>query len=242
VDNLSESVGKYGATLTLDDKEFVEGMNNAEKKMDDFTDSVGGSTDKTNKKMSGFGAGLGTIAAGAIAGLGVALVGAGVAGVKMADDLQGSLNDLQASTGATEEEMKGMEDSLKNIYNNNFGESFQDIADSMALVKQNTGLTGKELESTTQNALMLRDTFGKDISESTNTANSLMKQFGISSEEAFNLMAQGIQNGADKNGDFLESLNEYAPQYKALGFSAEEFTNTLIDGAESGAFSIDKVG
>lgn len=237
-----ESVGKYGATLTLDDSQFVEGMENAGKKMDDFTSTVDGNTEKTSKKMSGFGSKLGVLAVGAVAGLGTALVGAGVAGVKMADDLKGSLNGLQASTGATEEEMKGMEESLKNIYNANLGESFQDIADSMALVKQNTGLTGEALESATKNAIMLRDTFDMDFAETTNTANSMMKQFGITSDEAFNLIAQGAQNGANKNGDLLDSLNEYAPQFKAMGFSAEEFTNVLIDGAKNGAFSIDKVG
>jgi TP901 family phage tail tape measure protein len=224
-------LGQYGAEIVLNDKNFTKNMDNAEKQMGSF-----------DKGATKFGASLGTLASGAIAGLGVALVGAGVAGVKMADNLDKALNGLQASTGATDKEMKGMEDSLKNIYNNNFGESFADIADSMALVKQNTGLAGKELEQATQTALMLRDTFGKDVTESTNTANSLMKQFGITSDEAFNLMAQGIQNGADKNGDFLESLNEYAPQFKSMGFNAEEFTNVLIDGAKNGAFSIDKVG
>jgi len=240
---LSEiSAGKYGATLTLDDSEFVEGMENAEKKMDSFTGSVDKNTSDAGKKMSGFGAGLGTIAAGAVAGLGIALVGAGVAGVGMADDLQKSLNNLQASTGVTDEEIKGMEESLKNIYNANLGESFDDIATSMASVKQNTGLTGKALEDATKNALLLRDTFEMDVTETTNTANSLMKQFGITSEEAFNLIAQGAQNGANKNGDLLDSLNEYAPQFKSMGFNAEQFTNVLIDGAQNGAFSIDKVG
>ncbi|MEH7416061.1 phage tail tape measure protein [Neobacillus drentensis] len=224
-------LGSYRAEIIIDDSQFDSSMNNAEGKIE----SVG-------KKSSLFGASLGTLATGAIAGLGVALVGAGVAGVSMADDLQKALNGLQASTGMTDDEMRGMEDSLKNIYNNNYGESFQDIADSMAIVKQNTGLTGKELETTTQNALALRDTFEFDVGESTNAANSLMKQFGITSDQAFNLIAQGAQNGANKNGDLIDSLNEYAPQFKAMGFSAEQFTNVLIDGAKNGAFSIDKVG
>jgi phage-related protein len=69
-----------------------------------------------------------------------------------------------------------------------------------------------------------------------------MKQFGISSKEAYTLMAQGAQQGADKNGDLLDTLNEYSPQFKALGFNAEQFTDVLIQGAENGAWSIDKVG
>ena len=189
-------------------------------------------------KLSGVLAG---VASGVLA-VGAALVGMGIKGVSAADDLQGALNDLQASTGATTEEIEGMEDALIRIYENNFGESFEDIADSMATVKQVTGLTGKELESATQNALMMRDTFEFDVKESVNAVNSLMKQFGITSERAYELIAIGAQNGANKNGDLLDTLNEYAPQFKALGHDAEMFLETLIEGSENGAFSIDKVG
>ncbi|MFS0776088.1 phage tail tape measure protein [Neobacillus sp. 3P2-tot-E-2] len=224
-------LGSYGAEIVLNTSQFEQGMENAETQMNN-----------AENQTKGWASNIGTIAAGAVAGLGIALAGVGIAGFKMADDLDKSLNGLQASTGATQEEMKGMEESLKNIYNANLGESFDDIAQSMALVKQNTGLTGEELEKTTKNALMLRDTFEMDVAETTNAANSLMKQFGITSDEAFNLIAQGAQNGANKNGDLIDTLNEYAPQFQAMGFSAEEFTNVLIDGAQNGAFSIDKVG
>ncbi|MGG3683969.1 phage tail tape measure protein [Aeribacillus composti] len=223
-------LGKYGATIELDDSQFEKAMSNAENKID-----------STDKKSKLFGKNLGALATGALAGLGTALVGAGVAGIKMASDIDGSLKQLQAQTGATDNEMKSMEQSLKNIYSQGYGESFADVADAMALVKQNTGLAGKELEKTTQNAIALRDTFGLDVAETTNAANSLMKQFGITADQAYNLIAQGAQNGANKNGDMLDTLNEYAPQFKALGFSAEEFTNVLIDGAKNGQFSIDKV-
>lgn len=224
-------LGSYGAEIVLNDSQFEQTMRNSENSL----------TSHENK-MNNWASKIGIITTGAIAGFATALAGATVAGVKMSDDLHKALNGLQASTGATDLEMKGMEESLKNIYNNNFGEDFQDIADSMALVKQNTGLVGDSLESTTKNAIMLRDTFGKDIEETTRTANGLMNQFGLTSKEAFNLMAQGIQNGADKNGDLLDSLNEYGVQFYQLGFNAEQFTNILIDGAESGSFSIDKVG
>jgi TP901 family phage tail tape measure protein len=224
-------LGSYGAELTLDSSQFEQGMSNAEAQINN-----------TENKAKGFGSNLGIIAGGAIAGFGAALVGAAVAGVKMSDDLHKALNGLQSSTGATDDQMKGMEQSLKNIYNANFGQSFDDIAQSMATVKQNTGLTGQALEDATKNALLLRDTFEMDVNETTNTANSLMKQFGITSEQAYNLIAQGAQNGANKNGDLLDSLNEYAPQFQAMGFSAEQFTNVLIDGAKNGQFSIDKVG
>ena len=47
-----------------------------------------------------------------------------------------------------------------------------------------------------------------------------MKNFNISAEEAYGLIATGAQNGADKNGDLLDTLNEYSAQFAALGLSA----------------------
>ncbi len=162
--------------------------------------------------------------------------------VKKADELKQSYNTLQTQTGATDEEMKNLEQSLKNIYSNNYGESFEDIAQAMAEVKNQTGLTGEELEKTTQNAIALRDTFGFEVQESTRTADMMMKQFGLTSEEAFNLIAQGSQAGLDKNGNLLDSINEYSVHFSQLGFSAEDMFNMIKNGAESGVFDIDKLG
>lgn len=174
--------------------------------------------------------------------IGAAVLAAGAAPVHMSDNLQKALNNTQASTGAAEAEMAGMRDTMIEIYNTGLGESFADIGQAMATVKQVTGQTGAELQSTTQSALLLRDTFDVEVNESVRAVNTMMKQFGISGEEAYALIAQGAQMGANKNDDLLDSLNEYSVQFKALGFSAEQMTSILIDGAENGAWSIDKIG
>jgi phage-related minor tail protein len=208
----------------------------------DETDQRAEKTSGTFGKMGGAAKKLGGFLGGAlVAGAGAALAGLGGL-VKVGDDLQKSLNSLQTQTGASTEEMKGMEESLKNIYKNNFGESFEDIAHSMANVKQTTGLAGEELEAMTQNALMLRDTFEFEVEESTRAAESMMKQFGISSEQAMTLIAQGAQNGANKNGDLLDILNEYSPALSSIGLTAEDSMNMLINSSQNGAWSVDKIG
>lgn len=162
--------------------------------------------------------------------------------VNKALDLDKSLNGLQASTGATNEEMAGLETSLKNIYANNYGESFEDIANALAEVKTQTGLAGEELEKTTENALAMRDTFGMEVNESIRSVDMMMKQFGLTSDEAYNLIAQGAQNGLDKNDNLLDSVNEYSVHFSQLGFNAEEMFNMFSNGAKSGVFDIDKLG
>lgn len=174
-------------------------------------------------------------AAGAIAGV---FIGSASFGTKS----KAALNGLQAQTGATKEEMEALKQVVTDIYTDNLGDSIEDVADSMAQVKQITKQTGDELKGTTKQALLMRDTFNFDVEESINTVNGLMENFKITSEEAYTLIAQGAQQGANKNGDLLDVMNEYSVQFAKLGLSAEEFTNVLISGAEQGAFQIDKVG
>ena len=162
--------------------------------------------------------------------------------ISSGDQFNQAINQMAASTGATGAELEGLRDVVKDVYGNNFGESYDDAANAVAEVSKQTGLMGEELQKATEGAFALGDTFGYEVNESTRAASALMNNFGISAEEAYNLIAVGAQNGADQNGDLLDTLNEYSTQYAALGLSAEQFTQSLISGAESGAFSIDKVG
>lgn len=213
-------VGELFAQLKLDKSKFDKGVDGAEGRF---------------SKLSGV---LKGAVAGAAASAGAALAGS----VMGADRLRDSLNGLQAQTGATDGEMKGMEKSLRNIYANNYGDSFQDIADSMAQVENATGKTGAALETLTTDALKLRDTFGYEVSESARTAQTMIKNFGITGEQAMTLIAQGAQEGLDKHGDMLDTFNEYSVYFNQMGFEAEGMFNILADGAKNGAFNLDKVG
>lgn len=208
------------------------------------------SIDDTTKKGEGMGSKIGnafTNIGKASAIVGGAVVGAsaliGGMAVKTSTDIQKAMNSYASSTGMAKEETEKYKDVLEGIYKNNYGENFEDIADSMSLVKTQLGdISDAELQKVTESALAMRDTFEYDVNESVRTVKQMMTQFGISSDEAFNLIAQGAQNGLDKNGDMLDSINEYSVHFEQLGFDAEEMFNLLKAGAESGAFTVDKAG
>ena len=164
---------------------------------------------------------------------------AAVASVKSMDDMTKALNQYRTATGTAAESMGDIEDSIKRLYNNNLGENFEDIAQSMALIRQQTKLTGSELEDATKYALLLRDTFDLDVNEGIRGANALMKQFGLDAEQAYNLIAIGAQNGLNQNQDLADQLAEYSVYYAEMGFSAEEMFSAMQRGAETGAFQID---
>lgn len=206
-----------------------------------------GGVDKANKKAkkstSDLGVGL-TVVLGAFSKVLSEGISAVIDGLKeFALEGEDALDKFQASTGTSAQAMGQFRKEILDLYKGNYGDSIADVADAMAEVKQQTNETDpSKIKDLTQNAIALRDTFGFDIQESMRAVNMLTQQFGITGEQAFNLIAQGAQKGLNKNGDLLDSINEYGVHYKQMGVSAEGFFNSLENGTKAGTFSVDKLG
>lgn len=193
---------------------------------------------------------LADIAGGTAKAIGAGFVAAGTAAtavgamaVNSADEIDNAMNSFAASTGIAKEEMSSYQDVMESIYANNYGESFQDISDSMATVSQTLGeMPDDQLQALTESALTLRDTFEYDVAESTRAAKAMMDNFGISGDEAMSMIAAGAQNGLDYSGELIDSISEYSVQFAKVGLDADDMFNIFQKGAESGAFNLDKVG
>lgn len=208
-------------------KDHEQAVEKAKETLSDFKEKAGDAFDK--------------VKTGALA-LGTATVATAGYALKLSTDFDKAFNTLVTRTGASKDEFEALNTAMENVYKNNFGESIEDVAQSMATVQVNTKLSGEELQRTTEHALLLRDTFEFEVNESTRSAKMLMDQYGLSAEQAYNLIVQGAQNGLDKNGDLLDTINEYGVHFANLGLSAEDMFNMLINGAENGTFSVDKLG
>lgn len=172
-----------------------------------------------------------------------AVAGVGALALKSAADYDQAVNQLAASAGLGTDAMAEYEAVLQSIYANNYGEGFEDIAGAMATVHQQMGeLSADALQEITESAFALRDTFGYEVTESVRAANALVKQFGISGDEAMNLIANGAQNGLDFSGELMDTISEYSVQFAKLGLSADEMFHVLQAGADSGAWNLDKIG
>lgn len=176
----------------------------------------------------------------AAVGTGAAIAGVSVLAVGAAMDIDSAMNQLQASTGATAEQTEKYRKVMEDVYNNNYGEDFGDIGEAIAQVTKNLGdMDEVELQNVTESAFALRDTFGYEIPESTRAAKAMMDNFGISGEEAMNLIAAGAQNGLDYSGELLDSISEYSVQFSKMGMDADDMFAIFQKGAESGAFNLD---
>lgn len=206
-------------------------------------DDLGDETEDAGEAAESSGGGF-TILKGAIANLVADAIQWAIDKFKeLATSSDQALNTLQTKTGMTSAEISKFKGEMEDLYKSNYGESLEDIADAMATVAQNSKETDPtKIKELTKQAIILRDTFDFDVNETMRAANMLIDQFGITGDEAFELIAQGAQNGLDKNGDLLDSINEYGVHYKQQGYTAEEFFNSLKNGTDAGTFSVDKLG
>lgn len=201
------------------------------------------SMQEAGEKVSAAGQKMQDIGSSLSTGVTAPLLALGAGAVKVADDFDSSQGRIQASLGLTEQEAEKVNEVAGNLWRDAFGEDLKSAADGVATVAKNMkDIPSDQLENVAKQAFTVSDAFDQDINEVTRTANQLMKQFGIDSTQAFDLMTKGFQSGLDFSGELLDTLNEYAPQFSALGFSGEEFFNTLAAGADAGAFNLDKVG
>ena len=163
-------------------------------------------------------------------------------GVNQATELDDAMAKFQAQTGASSNEMSKFKNIARDVWSNNFGEDISDVADMMGRVKQQMqGISDVDLKNVTEDLITLRDVYGMDENETLRGAQQLMKQFGISSKEAFDLMATGAQNGLNKSDELGDNISEYSGKFKQAGYSADEYFQLMQNGLDGGAYNLDKV-
>jgi phage-related minor tail protein len=205
------------------------------------------------KSGTSFFSGIAQVASGVLAAGVIQKVAGGIADIgskalSLSGDVKQVGNDLQSTLGLTKQEAAELGQVAVNVFKNNWGDSVSDAGKAVgevqqqlgALLKKNNELTPDKLQSITEQALTLRDVFGLEVNESVSTARTLMEKFGMSSSEAFNFIAAGMQKGLNRSGDFLDTINEYSTQFSNGGASADQFFSILETGMAGGALGTDK--
>lgn len=188
-----------------------------------------------SKKISDIGNKASVISAGTVA--------SGTVLANNAMNLEDAVARYAASTNIAEEETEKYKKVLEDINNNNYGDGYEDIANSMSQVTmQFKNLDEQGLQNITEKAIALRDLFGYDVSESVRAVKAMMDNLNVTADEAFNLIAEGKKQGLDFSNELLDNINEYSVQFGKLGLSAEDMFNIFKSGADNGAFNLDKIG
>lgn len=195
---------------------------------------LGETVEKAGDKMKGVGESLSKNVSAPLAAF-------GTGAILSAAQFDNAAGQIQAALGTTAEEAEKLENIATSVWKEGFGESLEEVSNGLIRVKQNIqGVSDSaELERITRDALALAKTFDSDVNEVTRAGNNLMVNFGISSEEAFDMMAKGAQNGLNFSNEMFDNLAEYAPLWADMGYSAEEMFGILEAGAENGVYNLD---
>lgn len=155
---------------------------------------------------------------------------------------EAAFSQIRAATGLTAKDMAQIEEAVNGLYLSGLGDSFNELSSAVTLIKQSTRAQGKELENLTRNAIIYKDVFGGDVASSVASADRLMQAFGISADEAFNLMAQGTRKGLNQTGELMGAIHEFSPQFSNLGISANEMFDLFASAFSGDGLDVGRIG
>lgn len=176
--------------------------------------------------------------------VGATITGALGGAIKSADEFDAANKKAAAALGSTGAEAEKLGATIKSVYRDNFGESIAEVGDIVAKVEGSLrafNVQGQgDLKGLTEAAFALRDAFEADIDKSINASSVLMKEFGLSGQQASDFIAAGFQKGLNSSDDFLDSVTEYANQFAEGGASASQFFSMMETGLKGGVLGTDK--
>lgn len=170
--------------------------------------------------------------------------------IEAADALKESFNEVveasnrfQGKMGITKSESKQFLNFANDLVKSGMVDSLEEAQEAITQVYQTAGkkVTPEGLKQLTKYAISFSKTFDTDVNETMRGASRMMENFGISAEEAFDLLTAGAQNGLNQSNELADNMAEYSQLFGQMGFTAEETFSLLEAGLDGGAYNLDKV-
>ncbi len=181
-------------------------------------------------------------AAEVLQGISEKLIEMGKSIVNTAIEFDGSQRKIQASLGLTGKGAENLQKIAVDTWKKGFGENLEEVDNALINVYQNMrDVPYDELQMASEDVLTLAKIYDVDLNEATRGAGQLMSQFGLSTQETFDLLAAGAQEGLNYSDELFDNLSEYAPLFKQGGFSAQEMFTILANGTKSGSYNLDYI-
>ena len=96
-------------------------------------------------------------------------------------------------------------------------------------------------EDILKDAELVSKVTGTDLRDSLIVVEKMMREFGLTSDEAFGFYLMSIEEGLDKGSDFVDSIQEYGNEMALMGLTAEEIFNGFNAGLEAGIYNTDLI-
>lgn len=222
----------------------------AKKAADDLADDIGDAGAEAGDEagqgvVSGIIGALRTIPiAGAVVGVGVAIAGGILLGIKEGLQVEAERDIFSAQTGLDEDTSARFGRAAGEAYANAWGDSVAANLDTAKFALQagiiDSDATDAEIENVIAKLTGLNDLFEYDIASSVRGVGNLMKTgLAKDADQAFDLIVAASQKL--QSDDLLDTLNEYSSQFVQVGIDGKKAFGLLVQGAEAGARDTDNV-
>ena len=183
--DIQKSIEQLGSTISGAADQMIDAFGNVEDGLDDTGDAALKTGDIIKANL------LSEAIKNGVQKLGDVLRNTASRAIEVAGGMDKGVRKIASATNASAEDMENLKDVIKEIYGDNFGESAEDIADSISKIKQNLGdLSDEELINITESAYALQDVFDYGIDESSRAVKAMMENFNVSAAEAYDYIAR----------------------------------------------------
>ena len=200
----------------------------AEDSLDDMTDAIN----------SGNMAQAGEI----ISAVGDKIVELGNQAKDTALEFESSFGTIAANTNLSKAEMESLKGVAVDVFKSGVTDSIDEATNATVLMKNTfKDLNNEDLNKITSQVVALSKRTNTEYTENIRAADYLMKAFGVSNQEAFDMIASGYKNGLNASNDFTDTIVEYSGTVKEAGYTQEEFFSMLDSGLKNGARNTDLI-
>lgn len=179
---------------------------------------LGGAADGLAGRLAALGPAL------SAAALALPLAGIGAEALHAAEKFETAMRTIQNRTGATEEQLKGLEGSFKNVYAATAANS-ADVAAALATLSTRSGLTGKALEDLTGKVLTLARRSGTDVGDLAQGLTKAFSQWSVATNQqsaAMDKLFTVSQRSAVPLDRLTSIVTQFSPQLHAFGLNFNE--------------------
>lgn len=194
--------------------------------------ALGAQFQQVGDKMVGIGKGMTKYVTGPILAI-------GAASVKAFNEVQNGLNIVAQKTGATGEQLQGMQDIVKDLATN-LPTDFESAGTAVGELNTRFGATGKELEYLSEQYIKFSKVNGVDLNQSIDDTQKALSAFGLSAKEAPALLdtltKAGQMTGASVD-TLTQGLIQNGTAFQELGLNIDQAVMLMGQMETSGANS-----
>jgi TP901 family phage tail tape measure protein len=206
------------AKVRADMSQFITGLKSGEMASSQFATKMGG---------MGKAVAVGTAAAVAVAGIAL---------YKLGEDFEKSYKKIRVATGATGEDLKGLEENFKHVFGKTAA-SMDDTSTAISMVAQKLGLTGKPLEDLSLQFLRLSKATGTDLNGNIESVTMAFKNFGVSADDQKNkldLLYRASQQSGVPVAQLASTMSSSGVVLRQLGFDFDHSAALIGTFAKAG--------